>query len=239
PGTPPHTPVATPREGIIPTIRTSISTDVRSQTSGAVKPPNDWATTISWSRSPIALGTGSAYSPRPAGSFSTGRSGATTWWPRSWSSAATRCQYQPTSPAQWINAYVAIDSGPALRCRGPVRSTRRRCARVPAHGIDDLHRAAGKSPLALEGQSGVGADRRRELHPVPGEQRQHDELELVEGSEGAERLDRARAADQVDISASVARPEPFEQTLGIAVEDDMVGSAGRTVRTKHEYLEVL
>jgi hypothetical protein len=46
--------------------------------SGAVKPPNDWATTTRSARSPMASTTVSAYSGSPAESSSEGRSGATT-----------------------------------------------------------------------------------------------------------------------------------------------------------------
>ena len=45
---------------------------------------------------------------RPAVSSSIGRSGATVSWPMRRSSASTRCQYQPTSPAPWMNARVAM-----------------------------------------------------------------------------------------------------------------------------------
>src|SRR5919106_402762 len=94
----------------MPATRTSRSTDTRSQTSGAVKPPNDWPTTTRSVRSPTASSTVCAYSESPAESSSHGRSGATTSWPRSRSAASTRCQYQPTSPAPWIKTYVAIVS---------------------------------------------------------------------------------------------------------------------------------
>jgi predicted esterase len=64
--------------GIIGATRTSILTATRSQTSGAVKPPSEWATTIRSVRSPIASTTVSAYSDRPAESSSHGGSGTTT-----------------------------------------------------------------------------------------------------------------------------------------------------------------
>ena len=57
-----------------------------------------------------------AYSVRPAWSSSIGRSGATVSWPRSHSSASTRCQYQPTSPAPWMNAKVAMSPRLAPTC---------------------------------------------------------------------------------------------------------------------------
>ena len=47
-------------------------------------------------------------------SSSQGRSGATTSWPRWRSTRSTRCQYQPTSPAPWINANAAIQSPRSL-----------------------------------------------------------------------------------------------------------------------------
>ena len=65
----------------------------------AVKPAIDCATRTRLRRPPIASTTASAYSARPAASSSTGRSGATTSWPRASSRGATRCQYQPLEPA--------------------------------------------------------------------------------------------------------------------------------------------
>src|SRR5579859_8050484 len=88
--------------------RMSSSAGTRSQTSGAVNPPADCATTTRPVLSPAAAATVSAYSGRPAESSSQGRSGATVSWPRSRSSASTRCQYQPTSPAPWMKTNAAL-----------------------------------------------------------------------------------------------------------------------------------
>src|SRR4051812_43702527 len=82
-------------------------------TIGATYPPKDCATTTTSRRSGSALTTVAAYSSRPAVSSSIGRSGATVACPRDRRSASTRCQYQPTSPAPWMNANVAIGSRPA------------------------------------------------------------------------------------------------------------------------------
>ena len=64
-----------PGRGIIAVTSTMSSTGTRSATSGAVKPPSDWATsTRSSRRSPMASTTASAYSAKPAASSSHGRS---------------------------------------------------------------------------------------------------------------------------------------------------------------------
>src|SRR5690606_8800025 len=97
---------------------TTSRTGTRSHTSGAVKPPSDCATTTMSSRSPMASTTTSAYSAKPALSSSTGRSGATTSCPRRASSGTTRCQYEASPPAPWINAYVAIGNPVLSSWRG-------------------------------------------------------------------------------------------------------------------------
>jgi hypothetical protein len=70
---------------------------------------------------------------------------------------------------------------------------------LPIAGVDDLYRATGKGLFALERQLGVGAERRRQTHAVCEQDGQHDQAELVERSQGAIGLDRARAADEVDV----------------------------------------
>jgi len=64
------------------------------------------------------------------------------------------------------------------------------------------------------------------------------QLELVERSEGADGLDRARPADEVDIPASIGRSNLVHQLLRVAIDGHEVGSAGGAVRAEHEYVEV-
>src|SRR5918995_3240280 len=131
-----------PGAGIIPVTRTSASTGSRSATSGAVKPPNDWATTTRSFRPPMASTTVSAYSGRPAASSSHGKSGATTSCPRRRNSASTKCQYHPTSPAPWISTNVAI------------RST---FPELAEHGLDEVVLEPGEPAIhGVRGRGGVG-----------------------------------------------------------------------------------
>ena len=81
---------------------------VRSHTSGAVKPPKDCATRPGRAGRRARRGRRPRTWPEEAESSSAGRSGASASWPRARSSATTRCQYQPPSPAPWISANVAM-----------------------------------------------------------------------------------------------------------------------------------
>src|SRR5215213_627010 len=100
-----------PGTGTIPATSTISSTGTLAHTSGAVKAPSECATRTRSPRSPIAATSVSAYSARPADSSSTGRSTATTSWPRSRSSAATRSQLDATSPAPGMTTNVATELG--------------------------------------------------------------------------------------------------------------------------------
>src|SRR5713226_1282943 len=103
-----QSPAVSPGFGTMALSSTRRSTGTRSHTSGAVKPPSDWPTTMSWRRSPIALTTMSVYSASPAELSAAGRSGATTSWPRPRSSGTSRCQYAAAPPAPGMRTYVAI-----------------------------------------------------------------------------------------------------------------------------------
>src|SRR6266851_5211199 len=103
-----HSPAVSPGFGTMALSSTRRSTGTCSHTSGAVKPPSDWPTTMSWRRSPIALTTMSVYSASPAELSAAGRSGATTSWPRPRSSGTSRCQYAAAPPAPGMSTYVAI-----------------------------------------------------------------------------------------------------------------------------------
>src|SRR5262245_16234807 len=94
-----HSLNVSPGRGTIALTRISSSTGTRSQTSGAVNPPYDCATSTTGRRSPIASTTASAYSASPALSSSAGRSTAIALRPRRSSSATTRCQYHAAPPA--------------------------------------------------------------------------------------------------------------------------------------------
>ncbi|HET6918589.1 MAG TPA: hypothetical protein VFI46_03885 [Jiangellaceae bacterium] len=67
-----HALKVSPGTGIIALSRTSRSTGRRAQTIGAVKPPIDAATTMTWLRAPRASTTASAYSDQPPASSSDG-----------------------------------------------------------------------------------------------------------------------------------------------------------------------
>ena len=73
---------------------------------------------------------------------STGTSGATVSWPRARSSASTRCQYQPESPAPWIKTNVA--TWPSSRRRdcddGAVGITREALAHRLGADVGDVDR---------------------------------------------------------------------------------------------------
>src|SRR6266508_6278461 len=86
-------------------------------------------------------------------------------------------------------------------------------------GVDDLDRTLRKGALTLERQRGAGFARRGQPRPGSEQQRQHDQSELVEHTEGAERLDRAGPSDEVDVAALVGVPKPFEQPRRVAVDD--------------------
>jgi GNAT superfamily N-acetyltransferase len=158
-----QSPGGSPGDGTIPASSTSRSTGTRSQTSGAVNPPNDWATTTSPVRSPMASTTVSAYSDSPAESSSQGRSGATTSCPRLRSSASSRCQNHPLSAAPWISTYVAMVSGPP----GRGASVGQLWPGRPRHQIVGHQRgegwAATASPAGLRHGDGVTL---RELDPA-------------------------------------------------------------------------
>jgi len=92
-----------PGVGIIALIKTSSRTEIRSHTSGAVKPPIDWATRTTSGAPAAAATTMSAYSASPADSSSPGRSTAITSWPAVSSNGTTRLQYQAVPPAPGIS----------------------------------------------------------------------------------------------------------------------------------------
>src|SRR4051794_7939026 len=120
---------------------------MRAQTSGAVKPPSEWPTTMTSSRPATASTTTRTYASQSADFSLLGRSTATASWPRSRSSGTTRCQSQALPPPPWISANVAMvrrslsGASQLPRSRPPVpsptflpmlTSLRRRLAVAPA-----------------------------------------------------------------------------------------------------------
>src|SRR5207244_1815225 len=61
-----------------------------------------------------------------------------------------------------------------------------------------------------------------------------DALDLTERAEG---LDRARAADEVDLAAVVGRPELLQQPSRVAVGDRVIGGPSGTLRREHEHVQ--
>jgi hypothetical protein len=98
------------RGHVVQEIRGQVDVGVRAQTTGAVKPPIDCATSTTSRRPPIASVTASAYSGSPADSSAPGRSTATASWPRACSSGTTRCQYQAAPPAPGTSTNTLIHS---------------------------------------------------------------------------------------------------------------------------------
>ena len=84
-------PNVSPGFGIIAFRRTSRSTRARSQTSGAVNPPNDWATSTRSAVPPIDAADQSAYSSSPDASSPDGQVDRDDAWPRASSSGPSRC----------------------------------------------------------------------------------------------------------------------------------------------------
>src|ERR671931_533215 len=105
-------------------------------------------------------------------------------------------------------------------------------------GVDDFDRAVREGARTLERQLGIDAERRRQSHSVAEKERQNDQSELVQSSERAVGLDRARAADEVDVAAPVGVADPLKQPLRVALDDHVVRGAGWTVRREHEYVQV-
>jgi len=68
------------------------------------------------------------------------------------------------------------------------------------------------------------------LHARSEQERQHDQPELGERAEVAEGLDRAGAADDVDVTPLVRRAQLVEHALRVAVPDHVLGGAGRALR---------
>jgi hypothetical protein len=70
-------------------------------------------------------------------------------------------------------------------------------------------------------QRDVRAQFRRELASAPSEDRQDHQAELIEGTEGPERLDGLRPADQVHVSAFVLGAQPLQQAFRVITNHDV------------------
>src|SRR4051812_40393042 len=108
-------PGVSPGAGIIALTRISsftrrASAAIASAAIGAVKPPSDWATRTTSSKSRAARTTRSAYSGSPACGSGPGRSTATARWPACSSSGTTRLQYSAEPPAPGISTYDVIST---------------------------------------------------------------------------------------------------------------------------------
>src|SRR5262249_40213504 len=123
-----------------------------------------------------------------------------------------------------VRQYLIAGSSPCWSTKRLARrvGSRRRRSRWPPR----------KGALALERETDVGAHERREAHPFAPEERQHEQTEPGERADGTHRLDRARAADEVDVAAPVGRPDLLQQPRGVTI-DDVVGCAGGSVRAEH------
>src|SRR5262249_34656879 len=128
-----------PFAGIVPATSTSWRVGTRLHTSGATEPANDWATRT-------------ASPANPADSSAAGRAITTTSCRRPRSSASTRCQYQPTSPAPWMRTYVAI-AGSVVGPGPPGSMTvgQRACDQgLEAGAIVDADRALADAAVAAD-----------------------------------------------------------------------------------------
>jgi DNA-binding XRE family transcriptional regulator len=112
-----------------------------------------------------------------------------------------------------------------LRRRGPARIAPRQIARAPARGIDDLHRAPGRA----RSRSNVNPASRLSdgvSHSGSKQQRQDDQLEPVQRSEGTEGLERARTSLPSSMSHGPVRQHQLVvslETVPPAHGDELTG----------------
>src|SRR5205807_10547234 len=104
--------------------------------------------------------------------------------------------------------------------------------------VDTVDQPTPKNSLGFKPQNNIRAHVWRQPHPIANQKGQNDQPELVKGAEGTEGLDGSRSADQVDVAAAVRSADLLQQQRRVAVNDDMVGRAGRTVRAEHEDVKV-